>query len=150
MPLFNTHREEGKLTPTVPEMTRFWNGMNRVVDLVLLALAQGRGGEVFVPRLPACLVEVLAEAIAPGVPAEVIGIRPGEKLHEALITVAEARNIAAHDQYFVIRPTFTWWGGPGREGGAGVDDRFSYSSDAAHMLTVEEPRSLSTQLGFIG
>src|SRR5688572_14555118 len=111
VPLFRKLRQQGKLTITDPAMTRFWIGMDRAVDLVLLALKEGHGGEVFIPKLPACRVDVLAEAMAPGVPREIIGIRPGEKIHETLITADEARSVVEYAQHFVIEPSFPWWGG---------------------------------------
>lgn len=148
VPLFLKQRGEGRLTVTDARMTRFWIGMNRAVDLVLLALKDGLGGEVFVPRLPACSVATLAEALAPGVPLENIGIRPGEKLHESLITSDEARNVVAYDQHYVLRPSFASWGGPKREDGDSVDERFTYSSDIARQLDVAETRTLLAELGF--
>ncbi len=146
VPLFRTQREQGKLTVTEPSMTRFWIGMNRAIDLVLLALKDARGGEVLVPKLPACRVDVLAEAIAPGVPVEVSGIRPGEKLHETLITADEARNVVELDQHFVIRPSFPWWGGPGRDNGKPVPPNFHYTSDIATQLNVVQTRDLLKSL----
>ncbi len=149
VPLFRRQRKEGKLTLTDPKMTRFWIGMDRAVDLVLLALAEGRGGEVFVPKLAACSVAVLAEAMAKGVPTETVGIRPGEKIHETLITEDEARTVVELDQHYVIGPNFPWWGGEGREGEKRVPDDFRYSSDIATQLTVEQTRVLLEELGML-
>jgi UDP-N-acetylglucosamine 4,6-dehydratase len=149
VPLFLEQKKTGGLTVTEPEMTRFWIGMNRAVDLVLLALRDGLGGEVFVPKLPACTVAALAEAMAPGIPVQLIGIRPGEKMHESLITRDEAHNELAYDQYFVIRPSFPWWGDKPRAGGEPVPGDFSYSSDRTRMLTVAETRQLLVELGFV-
>jgi UDP-N-acetylglucosamine 4,6-dehydratase len=148
VPLFLDQRASGRLTVTDPSMTRFWIGMNRAVDLVLLALQQGLSGEVFVPKLPACDVATLAEAIAPGLPVEHVGIRPGEKMHETMITYDESHNVVQYDNYFVIRPNFAAWGGPERDSGTRVSERFSYSSDKTHQLTVEETRGLLSDLGF--
>jgi UDP-N-acetylglucosamine 4,6-dehydratase len=149
IPLFRRQREEGRLTVTDPNMTRFWISMDRAIDLVLLALNEGFGGEVFVPKLPACTITVLAEAIAPGVPTEIVGIRPGEKMHETLITVDEARNALEYDQYYVIQPSFPWWGGPKRHGGRPVAEGFTYTSAAAEQLDVQETRALLTELGLM-
>lgn len=149
VPLFRRQRKEGKLTITDASMTRFWIGMDRAVDLVLLALAEGRGGEVFVPKLPACSVAVLAEAMASGVPTEAVGIRPGEKIHETLITEDEARSVVELDQHFVICPNFPWWGGERREGAKRVPDAFRYSSDVARQLTVDQTRALLDELGML-
>lgn len=147
VPLFLEQRRAGKLTVTDPAMTRFWIGMNRAIDLVLLALKEALGGEVFVPKLPACRVDVLTEAIAPGVPVDVVGIRPGEKMHETLITCDEARNVVEYDQHYVIRPSFPWWGGPTRADGKAVPADFHYGSDVTTQLDVPQTRKLLESLG---
>jgi UDP-N-acetylglucosamine 4,6-dehydratase/5-epimerase len=149
VPLFRKLRQQGKLTITDPSMTRFWIGMDRAVDLVLLALKEGRGGEVFIPKLPACRVDTLAEAMAPGVPREIVGIRPGEKIHETLITADEARSVVEYGQHFVIEPSFPWWGGANRSDGKPVAPGFTYSSDVAQQLGAEEVRSLLDRLGML-
>ena len=84
VPLFRQQAEEGRLTITDERMTRFWITLDQAVDLVLYALEHMVGGEVFIPKIPSMRVVDLAEAMAPGVPRDVIGIRPGEKLHEVL------------------------------------------------------------------
>lgn len=142
-------REGGPLTLTEPTMTRFWIGMAHAIDLVLLALAEGHGGEVFVPRIPACTVEALAEAIAPGLPRRVLGIRPGEKMHEMLITADEARHVVEYPSHFVIEPSFRWWGGAARAEGRRVPEDFQFSSDRARQMEVGEVRALLVRLGFI-
>ncbi|MBM4319203.1 MAG: UDP-N-acetylglucosamine 4,6-dehydratase (inverting) [Deltaproteobacteria bacterium] len=149
VPLFLRQRQEGRLTVTDPEMTRFWIGMDRAIDLVLLALRDGRGGEVFVPKIPACTMATLAEALAPGVPVEITGIRPGEKVHETLITGDESSNLLEYQQYFVLRPDFPWWGASVRTDGKPVPRGFAFSSDRARRLSVEEVRLLLAELGFI-
>ncbi len=149
VPLFLRQKAEGALTLTEPSMTRFWIGMDRAVDLVMLALKEGRGGEVFIPKLPACTVEALAEAMAPGVERRVIGIRPGEKFHETLITEDEARNVVEYERHYVIRPNFPWWGEAERVDGTPVAEGFTYSSDAAQRLGVDEVRALLIHLGFL-
>ena len=82
----------GRITITDERMTRFWITLPQAVDLVLHALDHMEGGEVFVPKIPSMRVVDLADAMAPGVAHELIGIRPGEKLHEILITPDEARH----------------------------------------------------------
>ncbi len=147
VPLFRELRQRGKLTLTDPKMTRFWIGMDRAVDLVLLALKEGRGGEVFIPKLPACSVETLAEAMAPGVERQIVGIRPGEKIHETLITADESRNVVEYGQHYVIEPSFPWWGGEKRADSKPVAPGFTYSSDITYQLDSEETRDLLQQLG---
>ncbi len=148
VPLFQRQRLQGELTVTDPAMTRFWIGMDRAVDLVLLALRHGVGGAVFVPRIPASTMAVLAEAMAPGVPVKVIGIRPGEKRHEALITADEAHNVVAYNDVYVIQPSFAWGGARLPQGGLPMEPGFSFSSDIAEQLDVGAARALLSRLGF--
>jgi UDP-N-acetylglucosamine 4,6-dehydratase len=148
VPLFLRQRDAGELTLTEPNMTRFWIGMHRAVDLVLLALAEGLGGETFVPKLPACTIADLATAMAPGAVQRTTGIRPGEKLHETLISVDEARLVLEYDSYFVIRPDFPMWGGRQREGGKPYPADRAYTSDIADRLGVDAIRSMLRELGF--
>ena len=90
-------------------MTRFWITLPQAVDLVLYALEHMDGGEIFIPKIPSMRVTDLAEAIAPGVPREVIGIRPGEKLHELLITADESRHTIDAGDVYVVLPEHPWW-----------------------------------------
>ena len=149
VPLFLKQKEQGSLTITEPSMTRFWIGMQRALDLVLLALKDGLGGEVFIPKLPACDVQTLAQAVAPNTPIESIGIRPGEKMHETLITEDESLNVVEYDQYYVVRPNFASWGGANRTTGTRSTERFSYSSDITYQLSVDETRDLLVEFGFL-
>src|SRR5262249_3392922 len=86
VPIFMRQRDEGVITITDERMTRFWITLDQAVDLVLTALERMRGGEVFIPKIPSMRVVDLADAVAAGVPRRVTGIRPGEKLHEVLLT----------------------------------------------------------------
>jgi UDP-N-acetylglucosamine 4,6-dehydratase len=131
VPLFLRQALEGELTVTDESMTRFWITLDQAVDTVLFAIANARGGEVFVPKIPSMRVVDLAEAIAPGVPRRVIGIRPGEKLHEVLLTEDESRHAVDVGDYFVVLPDHPWWTDhPAWIDGKPVDDRFVYSSDS--------------------
>ena len=104
VPLFLQQREKGALTITDPRMTRFFITLDQGVDLVFLALQKMYGGEIFVPEIPSVRITDLAEAIAPECKVITIGIRPGEKLHEVLITEDDARRTVKRDGYFVIQP----------------------------------------------
>ncbi|MEO0651539.1 MAG: UDP-N-acetylglucosamine 4,6-dehydratase (inverting), partial [Planctomycetota bacterium] len=125
VPVFLQQRDQGRITVTDPSMTRFWIGMERAVDLVLLALTDALGGEIFVPKLPACTIGTLAEAIAPDVPVEEVGARPGEKLHEVMITEDESGQLVEYDTHFVVRPTIANWGLAPRESGTQPNERFT-------------------------
>ncbi len=130
VPLFRRQREEGRLTITDERMTRFWITLDQAVDLVLFGLEHMVGGEVFIPKIPSMRVTDLADAIAPDLPREVIGIRPGEKLHETLLTNDEARHAIDADAVFVVVPEHPWWDAhPRWLSGASLPDGFQYSSD---------------------
>ena len=131
VPLFERQREEGRLTVTDERMTRFWITLEQAVDLVEFALKHAVGGEVFIPKIPSMRVVDLAEAMAPGLPVEVIGIRPGEKLHEVLITGDESRHTIDAGEVFVVLPEHPWWNDhPRWIDGKPLEDGFSYTSDS--------------------
>jgi UDP-N-acetylglucosamine 4,6-dehydratase len=148
VPLFVEQRKQGRLTITDPTMTRFWITMPQAVDLVLHATAAAHGGEVFVPRIPAADMETLARAMGPDCRHEVIGMRPGEKLHETLITVDEARQAVDTGDSYVIEPSFPWWSSAPHQGRRMPDD-FSYTSaNAPERLSVEALRTMLRGLGY--
>ena len=110
VPVFQEQLErDGRITITDERMTRFWITLPQAVDLVLHALDNMEGGEIFIPKIPSMRVTDLAEAIAPGVPRDVIGIRPGEKLHELLITSDEARHTIDAGDVYLVMPEHPWW-----------------------------------------
>ncbi len=145
VPVFQQQLDrDGRITITDERMTRFWITLPQAVDLVLYALENMEGGEVFVPKIPSMQVVDLARAIAPDVPHERIGIRPGEKLHEILITSDEARHAIDAGSVFVVLPEHSWWDAKGSNiVGRPVEDGFSYSSDNnPEWMTVDELRAL--------
>ena len=130
VPLFRRQVDEGRLTITDERMTRFWISLPEAVQLVLHALEHAQGGEVFIPKIPSMRVVDLAEAMAPGVPVEVIGIRPGEKLHELLLTSDESRHAVDAGDTYVLLPEHQWWDTHSNESvGKPLDDGFIYGSD---------------------
>jgi UDP-N-acetylglucosamine 4,6-dehydratase/5-epimerase len=131
VPLFRKQVAEGRLTITDERMTRFWITLEQAVDLVLYALDHMVGGEVFIPKIPSMRVVDLADAMAPDLPREVIGIRPGEKLHELLLTTDESRHAIDAGEVYVVLPEHPWWtANPGWMEGKPVTDGFVYSSDS--------------------
>ena len=94
---------------THEDMTRFWITLDQACDLVLFALSEMVGGEIFVPKIPSMKLVDLVTAMAPHMRREIIGIRPGEKMHETLLTDQEARHVVAFDKYYVILPEFPFW-----------------------------------------
>ena len=125
-------REQADFIPiTDPRMTRFWITLDQSIDFVLSSLDRMYGAEIFVPKIPSMKMTELAECIAPGIPTRVIGIRPGEKLNEIMITEDDARTtIDAGDRY-IIQPAFKEWSAADGswEGATPVAEGFRYSSD---------------------
>jgi UDP-N-acetylglucosamine 4,6-dehydratase len=136
--------KNGSLTITDERMTRFWITLPQAVDLVLYALAHMTGGEIFIPKIPSMRVVDLAEAMAPGVPREFIGIRPGEKLHEVLVTADESRHTIDAGDVYVVLPEHPWWvDRPAWVAGKPLEDGFVYSSDINEQwLDAEELSAL--------
>ena len=129
IPLFQEQRAAGTLTLTDPRMTRFWITIEQGVDFVIRCIEQMQGGEVFVPRIPSMKLIDLAKAIAPDTQIEITGIRPGEKLHELLISEDESRNTLEFDDMYLLQPIFHWWKGERWKNGRTLPEGFRYSSD---------------------
>jgi len=130
IPLFQKQRESGKITITNSEMTRFLITLKEGVDFVLKSLDSMVGGELFVPKIPACTVGNLANVLAPNAQKDVIGLRPGEKMHEILIPLDEARNVLEFEDYFIIKPVQAFWGNKiGVLGGVSCSEGFQYASN---------------------
>ncbi|MEC8043332.1 MAG: UDP-N-acetylglucosamine 4,6-dehydratase (inverting) [Verrucomicrobiota bacterium] len=144
VPLFAAQRERGELTITNSEMTRFLITLDQGVDFVLKCLDVMVGGELFVPKIPACSVGDLARVIAPDCEWKTIGLRPGEKMHEVLIPEDEARNVLEFDEHFVVQPIQSFWGNKiGILGGVSCSEGFRFASNVNCVnLTDDELRAL--------
>lgn len=130
IPIFLKQRSQnGKLTITDERMTRFWLTLEQGVRFVIKCVEQMCGGEVFVPKIPSTRIVDLAQAIAPGAEISVVGIRPGEKLHEMLINEDEARSTVEREDMFVVIPTATLWQRDLQYEGKPLPAGFRYSSD---------------------
>jgi len=129
IPFFLKMRETGVLPITDPRMTRFWITLDQGAELVLSSFERMKGGEIFVPKIPSAGMMDVARAIAPECTTKVVGIRPGEKLHETLISEDDGRHTLEYDTHYVIQPQFSWWGEERKNGGKPVAEGFSYSSD---------------------
>ncbi len=143
IPLFRRLIAEGAPLPiTDPRMTRFWITLDQAVDFVLDSFASMQGGELYVPRIPSMRMTDLAEAMAPGHATRVIGIRPGEKLHEEMISAEDSyRTLLLSDRY-VVTPVIAEWGFKPING-TPVPEGFSYRSDNNDLwLTPEDLRRL--------
>jgi len=146
LPFFASLKDRGVLPITDPRMTRFWITLDQGVDFVLQSLVKMEGGEIFVPKLPSMKIVDLARAVAPECRHEVVGIRPGEKVHETLITEDEGRHTLEFERDFVVEPEFeVSWDADRhrRSGGKPLGEGFSYSSDNNRSwLTVEDLQSM--------
>jgi UDP-N-acetylglucosamine 4,6-dehydratase len=143
IPLFLKQRGSGKITVTDPRMTRFWITLEQGVRFVIRCIEQMQGGEVFVPRIPSMNIMDLARAIAPGCEVDKMGIRPGEKLHEALVSEDEARHTIELDDMFIVQPAHPWWFSGNWKDGRPLPDDFRYTSDRnSEWLNAENLRAL--------
>ena len=146
VPFFLKKRKDGIIPITDDRMTRFNITLSEGVELVLMALRQMWGGEIFVPKIPSYRIMDVAEAIAPDCERKIIGIRPGEKLHEEMITRTDAINTIECDKYFVILPSMPLWDFEkfrAEFDGCYCPDGFHYSSGKnKEWLTVEQIRQL--------
>jgi UDP-N-acetylglucosamine 4,6-dehydratase/5-epimerase len=141
IPLFRSQKESGVLTLTDARMTRFWISLAQAVRFVLFAAEQASGGEVFIPKIPSMRIVDLARAIAPDALLKEIGIRPGEKLHEVLVTPEEARGAVEYPTHYVIG------GRTPAPGGRPAPEELVYSSDRnTQWLTTERLAELVDRL----
>jgi UDP-N-acetylglucosamine 4,6-dehydratase len=146
VPLFLAMREQGVLPVTDARMTRFWITLEQGVDFVLKGLQRMRGGEIFIPKIPSMRLIDLARAIAPDCRVENVGIRPGEKLHETMLSEDDARYTLEYDDYYAVLPNpeaavFSRDALP--EGGRPCPENFSYSSHTnSQWLSVEALRRM--------
>lgn len=148
VPFFRSliERRAEYLPITHPEMTRFWINLQQGVDFVIRSFERMRGGEIFVPKIPSIRIMDLARAMAPDMPTRIVGIRPGEKLHEILCPADDSHLTIEFDDHFVMTPSITFWGGnhdytsnTAGETGKPVPQGFEYNSgDNPHFLNVEE------------
>jgi UDP-N-acetylglucosamine 4,6-dehydratase len=135
VPFFKQCSKTGKLPITDPRMTRFWIRLEEGANFVMRALGMMRGGEVFIPKIASMRITDLATAICADCKQETVGIRPGEKLHEMLITRDDARHTVEFDSFFVIQPAVSLWNYDETRNYSGEEGRsvaadFEYASDA--------------------
>lgn len=147
VPFFKRMKDEGvkKLPITDERMTRFWITLEQGVRFVLARLEDMQGGELCVPKIPSMKIGDLAEAVAPGIEHEIVGIRPGEKLHEVMIGDDDARHTLEFPDHYVIEPEFHWWSNENHvmRGGKPVHEGFRYASDTNDQwLSIEDLRKM--------
>jgi UDP-N-acetylglucosamine 4,6-dehydratase len=151
IPLFKRQVLEGELTITDESMTRFWITLDQAVDLVIQALGWMEGGEVYVPRIPSMRVSDIADALASHLPRRVIGIRPGEKIHEVLLTEDESRHARRFPGHYVIHPSFPFWrSAAGEPAGEELPPGFRYTSDTNDTwLDADQIRGMSDLIAIV-
>lgn len=144
VPVFLRQREDGRITVTDERMTRFWLSIEQGVRFTIRCIEQMQGGEVFVPKIPSMRIVDVAAALAPDSKIEFFGIRPGEKLHEVLVSEDEARHTVELDDMFVVQPGGALWFGRGWEGkGRRLPEGFRYTSDGNDQwMSVEAIREM--------
>ncbi|MCH5258509.1 MAG: UDP-N-acetylglucosamine 4,6-dehydratase (inverting) [Lachnospiraceae bacterium] len=146
IPVFNKVIKEGKteLPVTDVRMTRFWISLTQGVELVIKALQEAKGGETFISKIPSFKVTDLAEAMLPGCTIRETGIRPGEKLHEIMVTTEDSYTTYEYDKHFIVYPQMTWNNKQQPDlSGRKVEEGFSYSSGTnTEWLSVEDIREL--------
>ena len=144
IPLFHSHIERGEteLPITDLRMTRFWISLEQGVELVIKALEEAKGGETFISKIPSFKITDLAEAMLPGCKIREIGIRPGEKLHEIMVTTEDSFTTYEYEKHFIVYPQMTWNNKQQPdESGRKVEEGFSYSSgNNSEWLSVEDIR----------
>ena len=144
IPIFQKIIGEGgtELPITDTRMTRFWISLTEGIELVIKALAEAKGGETFISKIPSFKVTDLAEAMLPGAKLKEIGIRPGEKLHEIMVTPEDSATTYEYEKHFIVYPQMTWNNRQQPDlSGTKVAEGFSYSSDNnTEWLSVEDIR----------
>ncbi len=147
IPVFQRQKEKGKITITDKNMTRFWITQEQAVRFIISCIVKMKGGEIFVPKIPSMKIIDLAEVIAPECKREVIGIRPGEKINEVLLTEEEAHHTKEFDNYFIVEPEHHFWGKGNYKKGKSLPSNFIYSSsNNDHWLTKAELNKMLEEL----
>ncbi len=147
IPLFKEQKKNGEIIITDEEMTRFWITLEQGVHFVINCLELMKGGEVFIPKIPSMKITDLVEVIAPEAKRRIIGVRPGEKLHEILLTEEEAKHTKNFDNYFVIEPEYPFWKKENFKDGKPLQEGFRYTSNNnQEWITKEQLRKIVDNL----
>lgn len=148
VPVFLEQAKKNLLNITDERMSRFWITLEQGVKFVIRCLSEMKGGEIFVPKIPSVKIIDLARAIAPRAKIKTIGIRPGEKIHESLISRDEARHSREFRDRFVIEPEFAWWGLRRiKEKNRKPQAEFEYTSDKNDSwLTINQIKKMLSEL----
>jgi len=146
VPFFREKAKTGKIPITDERMTRFWITLEQAVEFVFKCLTIMKGGEIFIPKIPSMKIVDLASVIAPESEFEIIGIRPGEKLHEILIPEDEVRHTIEYDELYIIQPDILGRKEKNWKDGRRLPEGFRYSSDKnERWLTKEEVEKILSE-----
>jgi len=129
VPFFALRIKDGVIPITDKRMTRFFITLEQAVDFVIRCFDIMQGGELFVPKIPSVKIAELAKVMAPSCKTKVVGIRPGEKLHEVMISEDDSRNALEFKDYYIVKPSFPWWDDNIHYKGKNVPDGFRYASN---------------------
>lgn len=147
IPLFASQKATGRITITDDRMTRFWITLEQGVKFVTDCLQEMDRGEIFVPKIPSMRITELAQALAPECAVDIMGIRPGEKLHEVLISKDEARTAVELEDKYVIIPSQPWFQAPDWHQGIDLEEDFEYTSDNnTQWLTHDQLREMASAI----
>ncbi len=148
VPVFIEQRKKGRITITDERMTRFWITLDQGVHFVMNCIEQMQGGEVFVPKIPSMKITDLAKAVAPEAKVNMVGIRPGEKLHEVLISEDEARTTVELEKMYVVQPAESFWFGHTWEHqGQVLPDGYRFASNTNNeWLTIDGLKEIITPI----
>jgi FlaA1/EpsC-like NDP-sugar epimerase len=153
IPFFKSLIKDGEVNVPITDcrMTRFWITLDDAVDLVLKAIDEAKGGELYVKKCPSFKITDLAKALKSDCNFDNIGIRPGEKLHEVMITEEDSRTTVEYDDHYIIYPDLDWWTKiDNKPGGCNVEDRFRYSSDTNNeWLSQEDLKNLLDEIDIV-
>lgn len=150
VPLFKKLAETGELPVTDERMTRFWITLPQAVKFVTDSFSIMKGGELFIPKIPSMKITDLARAIAPDTRQRIVGIRPGEKLHEMMISIDDSRGLFELDDRYIKMPDFPFWKVTPPENAQPVADGFEYTSDNNSLwLDVEDLKEILNQEGVV-
>lgn len=150
VPLFRQLASSGELPITDERMTRFWITLPQAVQFVVDSFSIMNGGELYIPKIPSMKINDLAEAVAPGCRLKIVGIRPGEKLHEMMISRDDSRHLFEMGDRYIKMPDFPFWKVVLPEGATPVADGFEYASDTNTLwLNVEQLKEVLQQEGVV-
>ena len=149
IPLFLEQKKSGEITLTDEKMTRFWITLEEGIRFVINCIETMKGGEIFIPKISSMKITDLAEVIAPEAKKKIIGIRPGEKLNEILLTEEEALHSKEFDKFFVIEPEYPFWQKDSFKGGKSLPSGFKYTSDTnIRWMTKKELAEILEKIKF--